>query len=168
MKEIDLEKLFEIAGNRALALEAELNVFAKLLLKNFELRVFFENITNSKKDKLKLIAKVMPGSSGLFTGLIELLIDENLEKRFIKLYEGFVKIVSRKTGVVFADVATAYPLTDSDRKKIETWLAGKVKIREEIDPSLIGGIRIKASDGRYFDGSLSGALKNLKERMVNV
>ncbi|OGB89755.1 ATP synthase F1 subunit delta [candidate division WOR-1 bacterium RIFCSPHIGHO2_01_FULL_53_15] len=167
MKEIDLEKLYEIAGKEALTIESELNSLAKLLVKNFELRTFFENATFSKEAKTKLLAEVMPGVSVLFRNLIGLLIDENMEKAAIKLSERFTQLAARKTGTVFAEVAAAAALSEGEKKKIVDWLGGQVNLREEIDPDLIGGVKIFTSDGKYFDGTLSGALENLKESIIN-
>jgi ATP synthase F1 delta subunit len=168
MKEIDLDKLYEIAGQEALTLESELNALAKLLAKNFELRSFFENAAFSKEARSKLLAEVMPGASELFWRLIGLLLDERLEKGVIKLSERFTRLAASRTKTVFAEVATAYPLAADEKKKITGRLGGRVNLREEIDTSLIGGVRIFTSDGKYFDGSLKGALANLKESIINV
>src|SRR3989344_350864 len=166
MKEIDLEKLYEIAGKEALTIESELNSLAKLLVKNFELRTFFENATFSKEAKTKLLAEVMPGVSVLFRNLIGLLIDENMEKAAIKLSERFTQLAARKSGTVFAEVGAAAGLSEGEKKRIVDWLGGQVNLREEIDPDLIGGVKIFTSDGKYFDGTLSGALENLKEAII--
>lgn len=168
MKEIDLEKLYEITGEKAPLLEAELAELAKLLTREFELRTFFEDAAASKESKLKLLIEIRPELSELGRRLIGLLIDEGLAKSLIKIAERFTKLVARRTATVVAEVKTAYQLQDEERKRIAGWLGGQVRLREEIEPALIGGIRILTSDGKYFDGSLQGALENLKGSIINV
>ena len=96
-----------------------------------------------------------------------MLLQEKLEKQIIKLAEGFTRLMSSKTGTVFAEVETAFPLAEMEKQNISTFIGGKVVVREVVRPALIGGIKVRVSDGRYFDGSLSGGLEKLKESLVN-
>lgn len=167
MKEIDLEKLFEIAGDKAQALEKELHEFYQLLYKNFDLRVFFEDQSFTKKSKKKLFIEIFPGTSSLLKELIFLLVDNDLEKEVMKVAGKFSKLVAQKEKITFVDVTSAFPLADADLKKINAFVGQKVRARIEIDPSLIAGIKILCSDGRFFDGSLKGRLSKLKGEIVN-
>jgi len=66
-------------------------------------------------------------------------------------------------------VKTAEELDDSHKSKIEQRfgkiLGKKVEARYEIDPSLIGGLRVDAG-GRTYDGSVDGWLTSFEERLV--
>lgn len=168
MKEIDLEKLFNIAGKDAPALEKELNGFYKLLYQNFELRLFFENSAFSKESKKKMFASLFPGASKLFRDLVSLLIDNELENKIMKTSLKFTRLISKKLGVEFAQVKSAFPLSGPELKKIEQFIGENISVRAEVDPGLIGGLKITVSDGRYFDGSLQGGLAKLKGEMVSV
>jgi ATP synthase F1 delta subunit len=167
MKEIDLEKLFEIASEGALSLEEELSSFAKLLRRNFELRLFWESVSYSKEDKKKLLLEIFPEATELFRDLIYLLIDRGWEKKILELSQDFTRLVSEKLSINFVEIKSAFPLTGEDRKRIENFVGGKTRLRIEVDSSLIGGLKLQTFDGRYFDASLQGRLEKLKEDLIN-
>ena len=69
-------------------------------------------------------------------------------------------------GTVVADVTTARPLTDALKKQISTLVNAKdLHLREMIDPSLLGGMRIDIP-GKRFDGTLRRKLVALKEKQL--
>ncbi len=65
-------------------------------------------------------------------------------------------------GVVVADVVTARPIDEELRQAVRTMLAApEAKLRESVDPTLIGGIIVR-SGGKEFDSSLRSRLQRLK------
>jgi F-type H+-transporting ATPase subunit delta len=78
-----------------------------------------------------------------------------------KLYEEFKE---RDEGLVEADVASAFPLTDGQLQALVAQLEGrfkrKVVARTTVDPALIGGAVIRVGD-EVLDGSVRGKLDAL-------
>ena len=76
--------------------------------------------------------------------------------------ERFGEIAEAERGVVVAEVTTAVPLTDALRasltEKLAAALGRPVSLRERVDASILGGIRINVA-GRVLDGSLSLAAR---------
>lgn len=167
MKQIDLDKLFEIAGENAQGFEKELHAFYQLLYKNFELRVFFEDQSFTKESKKKLFLEICPSASKLFNDFIVLLIDNDLTKEIMKTAVKYSKLISQKEKIIFVDVASAFPLSGEDLEKIKDFAGQNITMRVEIDPLLVAGIKILCSDGRFFDGSLKGRLLKLKGEISN-
>lgn len=70
-------------------------------------------------------------------------------------------------GRVVASVQTAVPLDDALRSEIETQLGSlinkQVRLRESVDPELIGGMVIRVGD-RVFDSSVSNQLDKMARR----
>lgn len=65
-------------------------------------------------------------------------------------------------------VTTAVELTPAQRKKIKDAVEqkmGAISITEEIDPSIIGGIRIVAGS-RELDATVKGRLTKLREQLL--
>jgi F-type H+-transporting ATPase subunit delta len=56
-------------------------------------------------------------------------------------------------------ITTAYPLNESIKKKLEAVAKG-AELKEEVDPSVIGGATLRI-DERIIDGSIKGHLKSL-------
>ena len=167
MKQVNLEKLLKIAGDEALSLEEELHNLALLVKRNFELEIFLENRMISKNEKKKFFKDIFPAASKLMKDFFDLIIEEDLEKYFVELAGAYSKLVSTKLKVNLVDAISAFPLDKNERKMIQELVGEKVSVRVEIDPSLIGGFKLRVGDGRFLDASLSGKLKKLKEDLVN-
>jgi F-type H+-transporting ATPase subunit delta len=84
------------------------------------------------------------------------------------LIQGFAAYVAEKRGVITAEVATAHPLTDTQRVQLTARLAtagyGRVALREKVDPSLLGGMTLKIG-ARLYDTSLKSRLQRLNYAM---
>jgi F-type H+-transporting ATPase subunit delta len=65
-------------------------------------------------------------------------------------------------------VTSAVPLTEAEqealRTKLEKRFGRKMLLKCEVDPSLLGGIRVE-TEGRVLDGSLRARLQEMKEVM---
>ena len=72
-------------------------------------------------------------------------ISDKLNRSMLKLYISLLKQQEKKT-MVF--VTTPKPLTKTDREKIKS-LFPKKKIVEEIDPAMIGGIKVVKNDEAF-------------------
>ena len=166
MKEIDVKKLFEMAMDEVVALEEGLYSFTRLMRDNYDLCVFFENGAVTPEQKKKMFADLHPGAEPILKQVVNLLIDEGLEKSAGELSEELTKLVSERLKITFADVTTPFPLTDGERAEIEKFVGEKARLRVRLDPSLIGGVRVMTSDGRLLDVSLKRTIERLKEEMT--
>lgn len=73
-------------------------------------------------------------------------------------------------GVLVADVASSRELSSSSKSAIESYLkqtvnATRVQLRESVDSTLLGGVRIAAA-GRELDGTLRHRINQLKASKV--
>lgn len=85
-----------------------------------------------------------------------------------KLYE-MEKIHLAKNNTLLALIRSALPLNEEERAKLLENLKGKynmkIIIKEEVDPTLIGGIFVKVGED-IIDGTIKGKLEKLKEAML--
>jgi F-type H+-transporting ATPase subunit delta len=69
-------------------------------------------------------------------------------------------------GVIVADVASARPLDETVKAEIATMLgAESVQLRETIDETLLGGVRID-TPGKRFDGTIRHKLNALRAKQL--
>ncbi|MBN3033460.1 MAG: F0F1 ATP synthase subunit delta [Candidatus Saganbacteria bacterium] len=162
MKTIDAEKLYELAGGRAVALEEELHLFKDKLLKNLEWRQFLAGPAPLKAKK-EVVAAMMPGSSPLLRRLVELLFRERLTGKLPWLAERFSAVVSERLGFCYVEVRHAHRLNEEEKKRIFSLIESGCRVRFVPDRAVIGGVKVRWQDGRYFDASLAGDLSDLKE-----
>ncbi|MDD4179521.1 MAG: F0F1 ATP synthase subunit delta [Candidatus Margulisbacteria bacterium] len=163
MKEIDVERLYEIAGKDALQMERELFYFSSLLLKQLELKRFLTDSGVAAKNKIAVFEEVYPDCSPRFHALFCFLIDQGLVQRIHWLAQKFSEQVSLKNKTCYLKVTSAERLTEAELDKIRAYAGGNYRFLFELDPGIIGGIRLNWEDGRQIDISLSAALEQLKE-----
>ncbi|HHY47226.1 MAG TPA: ATP synthase F1 subunit delta [Firmicutes bacterium] len=100
--------------------------------------------------------------SGLGKRFISLLVEAG---RFVivgKILEEYEKILAEELGVVKARVTSARPLASPRKERLAAALGARlgkrVEIVEDVDPDVIGGVRIIAED-LVIDGTVSNTLR---------
>lgn len=81
----------------------------------------------------------------------------------------FARMVDERRGVVLAEVTTAVPLDEQHREAVRRRLAsvlGKtVRLRESVDPGIIGGLVVQVGD-KLINGSIAGRLASLRRELA--
>jgi len=80
-------------------------------------------------------------------------------KRLKDVIRAIDQIWIEKHGMATLIIESAHPLTESLKKSVEK-LASGAEVKEIVNPSLIGGAKLRI-DERIIDGSLKGALEQL-------
>jgi F-type H+-transporting ATPase subunit delta len=71
-----------------------------------------------------------------------------------------------ESGIVVADVLSAYPLADELKKEVGKMVGAKdLQLRETVDPSVLGGMRINVP-GKRYDGTLRHRIAALKAKQI--
>ena len=96
---------------------------------------------------------------------VKFLADEGLIHKSRELLRALDRAWQKKFGAANVSIATAHPLSPSAFKALEAVVHG-ADITQTVDPSLIGGARIRVDD-RLLDGSIAGALKQLHHTLVS-
>lgn len=80
------------------------------------------------------------------------------------LIEGFAAYAAAKRGEVVATVTSAHALTDTQRNQLRARLAesgyGTVRLVEQVDGALLGGLKLQIGD-KLYDTSLKSRLNRL-------
>ena len=80
----------------------------------------------------------------------------------------FAALVAQKRGVVVANVTSAHKLTDVQREQLRARLIeagyGQVRIEDQVDDSLLGGLVVRIG-ARLYDTSLKSRLQRLQYAM---
>jgi F-type H+-transporting ATPase subunit delta len=99
-----------------------------------------------------------------------ILIDKGRVYGYHNIVRQYCKIVDEETGVGEGIIYSAVELPDEQRQKFEDeadrLLRKKVKLRNKVDTSLIGGVKIFV-DGKIIDASLRTKLDKLAEQIKN-
>ena len=104
------------------------------------------------------------GDKLIIEELAALIIEERRE-RDIDLLVCDIEDQLAQSGITIATVETAKPLSEAVRQSVRKLLGGDVRLREEVRPELIGGIRIETPT-QELDGTISQKIYALKSRKV--
>jgi len=100
--------------------------------------------------------------------IVTLMVERGLVSSLGDLARLYRETAEAERGVVVAEVTTAIKLDDALREKLAGQVAaaigGPVTLREKVDESILGGIRINVA-GRVLDGSLSSQLDAMRSTL---
>ncbi|MSR58573.1 MAG: ATP synthase F1 subunit delta [Planctomycetaceae bacterium] len=157
------------ADQAAEAVEEFQSFVDEVLAKNEEFETLLTSARIGRDDKLKLIERVVAGrGSELFTNFLRVLArHERLD--LLPAILGHCRVqYELRTGRKRVQVASATPLSAEVLTQIETRLAAAFAfqpvLEPAVDPSLLGGLRIRVGDTVY-DGSLRARLNQLRLRV---
>ncbi len=153
------------------SVEDDLNAISSILHRDQAFHQFLYRPDHPREEKIALIEKVFSDRvTALTMGMFRLLLNKRREVEFELLRLEFQRLRRDHENVIFAQVASARPLSESERQSIEAKLSTSSKRRVEaeysVEPSLMGGVRV--SFGNYvLDGSVKGSLSRLKETLIH-
>ena len=150
----------------------ELTAVNSIISASAELIKLSKAPTVGKDEKLSVMEEAFKGKLSDYSyNLLMVLTEAGRLDYFGKIYRYFSGLCNEKFGLADITAVTTTPLTDSAREKLIAKMSevtGKtVNLKEEIDPSIIGGIVIKYGN-RSFDGSVKARLDALKEEIGSV
>ena len=164
------EALFAIAeAEDALGVvEDELFRFSKIVDSNGELREALTDIAIPVERKKDMLRDLLGERANPHTvNILGFIIDQGRAREMGAIIEGLAEFAAQKRKHALAEVRTAVPLTDAQKKKLEAALSkatGRtIELKSLVDPEVIGGVVAKVGD-EVFDGSLASRLQEAKER----
>lgn len=105
--------------------------------------------------------------SELSRHFLEIITRKGREANLENIARGYLELYRAHQGVARAVVSSAVALNEEQRQKIRTRLKEQtgmdIEIEEKIDPSLIGGIKLRVGDMQY-DGSIASQLKTFQRQ----
>ncbi len=122
------------------------------------------------EDKARLLSERLRGINPMVLNLVLLLVTRGRLSIIGDIVDGYQRLLDSYRGIEPAEVTTAIPLDDKDRVKLAEHLGAmvgkKVRLKCEVDPSLIGGIVARIGD-KLLDGSTRSKLMALKRELVS-
>ena len=144
-----------------------------ILDENPELSQVMSHPGVDKNEKIDAIKNIFTGRvSGELCGLINQIVVNNRYEEIDGILAKFVEEVKEYRKIGVAHVVTPAALSDTQkdnirRKLLETSGYEEMEMNYEIDPSLIGGIRIRIGD-RIVDSSISTKLEDLARQLRRI
>lgn len=167
--------LFELARDDGSieTTEAELAEFGRLIDDNADFRRLVESPAFTSEDQLRavtaIVAEVRPVP--LVGNFLKVVAGNRRLFALPAIVRGFREMAAAHRGEVEAEVVSAHPLTDEQRRDLADALGNythkTVTMRESVDPSLLGGLVVRVGS-RQVDTSLRTKLSSLKLALKEV
>ncbi len=144
-----------------------ISYFLRICRANSELRAVLKNPIISPDKKIAILNQVFGTNvPPLILAFFKIVISKGRAQVLYATAKEFVNLYNIKKGIVKATVTSAAPLSDENKREIESVVKEAVKgdivLQTKVDPSLIGGFVLKVGD-KQFDTSISSSLQKLKK-----
>jgi F-type H+-transporting ATPase subunit delta len=164
--------LFELAveTNSVEQVQSDLKAFDALVAANQDLTRLVRSPVFSADDQAKALVAILEkaGIKGVAANFLRVIAANRRLFAVAEIIRGFNRLVAAHKGEVTAQVTVAEQLNDARMHEIRDALkqvTGKdVQIDVDVDPSIIGGIKVKVGS-RMVDASLRTKLNSIKFAM---
>lgn len=149
--------------------QEDLKAVVEVLSSNADLNSVLTSQTVSGETKKALVKNVFGTQvDANVLNLLNVVIDKKREEFIADIYESYCAYADEVRNIAYADVVSAYPLTEEQQTALAEQLAktsGKtVKLNVSVDSSLIGGLIVTFGD-KVYDGTVSARLEGLKKQL---
>ena len=152
--------------------EAELKMVVESIEASEDLSRILEGELVAPDKKKALMVKVFDGKISTQTmNFLKLVIDKGREKHLRRVLVEYVALADTARKMLEVEVISATELSPQQQeticKGLSAFTGKEVRIKTEIDPSLLGGIQVRIGD-KVYDGSARQQLQSLRERLESI
>ena len=123
----------------------------------------------SLEERLEIVEKTLVGVDKNIIGLIDVIMENNRTDLILDIFESFNSYCNQYRGVseglIYSTLKLDQTVIDQIEKKISKIENNKVELKNVIDPSLIGGVKIVIKD-HIYDGSIKHNIEMMKKDLL--
>ncbi len=162
------EAFFSIARetNKIDEYQVELEKIVKAIEEIDSLKVYLSHFLIPAKEKKEVVKKIFAGQvSDITLNFLQMVIDKRREAYLGLICKEYGEMADESRNIKKAELISAREVPDNEVKALADKLSAstgkKVQLQTTIDPTLIGGIKIRIGD-QIIDGSVAKKLQMLK------
>ena len=163
--------LFELAVQEDLAKETSdgLETVVSALMQTPEYKALLASPAIRKEERLAALDAAFKGKiPEILLAILRMMISRGHVSAVFDMARDYEEMARGYRGESMAVVTSAVPLKEAEtvalRAGLEKKLGRKITLRCQVNPDLIGGVRVEV-DGRVIDGSIRNKLDEIKEVM---
>jgi len=145
--------------------QIEVKELIKVLKENPDFLVFLSSSYKEFEEKEQIIDKVFVGVDEEIKTLIKIVVKNHRGQYLTEIFENFNSLVNEYRGVLEGLVYSTEPLSESQLAKLNSAIGEietrPVELKNIIDPSLIGGVKVVIND-HIYDGSIKRHIDDMK------
>lgn len=166
------EALFAVAKEHGLiqSVSDDLNAMVSASRNGSELGDLIRNPVLKREDKEQILDKVLSDRvTALTMQLVRVLLAKRRESLIPEVGTEFERLRREDGNIAHITVTSSVPLSDKEKqaivKKVETSSSKTVEAEFEIDPSILGGVKVQIGN-HVLDGTVQGSLNRLRDRLT--
>lgn len=145
--------------------QKEIKELIKVLKENPDFLVVLNSSYKEFEEKEQIIDKVFIGVDEEIKTLTKIVVKNHRGQYLTEIFENYNSLVNEYRGVIEGLVYSTEPLSESQLAKLNSAI-GKietrpVELKNIIDPSLIGGVKVVIND-HIYDGSIKRHINDMK------
>ena len=170
MKEITSrysEALYSLKRDSSQLEESQLEVkeLIKVLKQNPDFIMLLSSSYKDFKEKEEIIDRVFKDVDDDIKTLIKIVTKNHRAQYLVEIFENYNSLVNEYRGVKEGLVYSTEPLSEKQLQKLNETISSlesrPTELKNIIDPSLIGGVKVVIND-HIYDGSIKHHLENMK------
>ena len=174
MKEITsryAEALFSLKrdSNSLVESQKEVKELRKVFEENPDFITLLASYNKTLDEKIEIIDKTLKGVDEEIKTLIKIICQNHRAMYLIEIFDGFNSLVNEYRGVKEGLVYSTEKLSEKQlsdlNKKISEVEQMPTELRNIIDPSLIGGVKIVIND-HIYDGSIKHHIEDMRTSLL--
>jgi len=166
------QALFEIAQQKNILAEvgADLNELTKVITQSADFLTLLNAPKFSIERKKQMVAEIFASATPEVLHTVQLLVEKKRVNEVKLIADAYAELAAQAQGSADATVFSTRALSAEESAKISAafaQLVGKqsLNITNEIDPSLLGGIRVQIGN-HIYDSSVANKLERLKRELI--
>ena len=149
-------------------MRADVEIARDAFLANPDYASLLDTPALQKDERLRLIDEAFSSLNPSLVNLIKILSEMRLSYIFPKLADEYFALYDESRGILRAEAVTATALTERERdaltKKLSATTGKTVIITNTVDPSILGGVKLRYS-GIQLDGSVKSRLDKFESAL---
>jgi F-type H+-transporting ATPase subunit delta len=171
LAEVYARALFEVAEEKGELDEVhdQLGEFADVMAENRDLQLFFYSPYFSTEEKKDGIRKVIDGGNERFVNFLELVAEKHRMPAIHRIRREFDELWREENKLLPVAVTSAVELPEETveeiGRRIEEQTGRKVELTSEVDPDILGGLRVQVGN-MILDASVRMKLERLRKQVA--
>lgn len=149
--------------------QKDVKTLKSIFEKNTDFIMILGSLFLSLEERIEILEKTLVGVDKKIVALIDVIMENNRTDLILDVFENFNSYCNQYRGVseglIYSTLKLDQTVIDQIEKKISKIENNKVELKNVIDPSLIGGVKIVIKD-RIYDGSIKHSIEMMKKDLL--
>lgn len=147
---------------------ADISAVAALFSSSPEYPKLLDTPAVAKEERVELVEQALGTLDENLVNLIKILSEQHSAHLLEKIAREYSALYDETRGIERAEAVSALPMSKEQMEKLTAKLEGmtgkKIKLKNTVDPSILGGLKVRFS-GKQLDGSIKSRLDSFEESL---